>query len=594
LKACRGKVLVIDEAYNLHDGLYGKQVLDTLVEKIQGTPNDDIAVLLLGYEEQMATMLREQNPGLARRFPLEYAFRFEDYTPSELITIFSRFCADESIRISPEVIERASSVLERQRNLPNFGNAGAVKNLIQSASAKAALRKTNDGKVTLLPDDIEIVSAEKRSDPLAPLNSLFNVEKIKEEFTKIQNEIRLALLEGEEQPEVGHFVFQGPPGTGKTTVARVAANILFDMGILAAPRVVETSGLNLTAEYVGQTKKKVTEKMEEAKGCVLFIDEAYKLGEGIYGEEALVTILAGMTSSIYKGMVIIIAGYEGDLNVMLNRNEGLKSRFNRYINFEAWRPDDCVAFLSSLAREKEFLEFSPRCGTLLRNAFLELQSLPGWANGRDVKDLWKKITSQRANRVSLTKISTKKEILYEDIEGAVEEMLKQRDSKVMPKNPGAPQMWPPQQPAQAHFHAPPPPKVVQQVQVEEEEEGEEEADVEEIEDEEEEAFFLVARVPRDAGVTDAEWEELEQAKKEHEEKMERIKREKDIAARAAALKAEQERQRATQEAIRRICPCPAGFAWYQVGGGWRCGGGSHLVTDEQLKRHFTHIAPSGR
>jgi hypothetical protein len=69
LASARGKVLVIDEAYSLDDSMYGKQVLDTLVEKIQGTPSDDIAVLLLGYEKQMLDMIRNQNPGLARRFP---------------------------------------------------------------------------------------------------------------------------------------------------------------------------------------------------------------------------------------------------------------------------------------------------------------------------------------------------------------------------------------------------------------------------------------------------------------------------------------------------------------------------------------------
>eukprot|EP00569_Conticribra_weissflogii_P010038 CAMPEP_0171369846 /NCGR_PEP_ID=MMETSP0879-20121228/7625_1 /TAXON_ID=67004 /ORGANISM="Thalassiosira weissflogii, Strain CCMP1336" /LENGTH=90 /DNA_ID=CAMNT_0011878217 /DNA_START=157 /DNA_END=425 /DNA_ORIENTATION=+ len=78
LEGASGKVLLIDEAYALDDSLYGKQVLDTLVEKVQGSPSDDIAVVLIGYEEPMSKMLREQNPGLARRFPKEHAFYFDD------------------------------------------------------------------------------------------------------------------------------------------------------------------------------------------------------------------------------------------------------------------------------------------------------------------------------------------------------------------------------------------------------------------------------------------------------------------------------------------------------------------------------------
>lgn len=90
IENARGKVLVIDEAYNLADGLYGNQVLDVIVEKVQGTESDDIAVLLLGYEKNMSEMIRKANPGLARRFAFDYAFRFEDYDDSQLLV---RCCA---------------------------------------------------------------------------------------------------------------------------------------------------------------------------------------------------------------------------------------------------------------------------------------------------------------------------------------------------------------------------------------------------------------------------------------------------------------------------------------------------------------------
>lgn len=78
-------------------------------------------------------------------------------------------------------------------------------------------------------------------------------------------------------------------------------------------------------EYVGQTKKKVQQKLDAARGGVLFIDEAYELGKGTFGEEALTTILAAMTDPEYK-LVIIIAGYPKDMEKMLARNVRLKSR----------------------------------------------------------------------------------------------------------------------------------------------------------------------------------------------------------------------------------------------------------------------------
>ncbi|CAK9039190.1 Protein CbbX, partial [Durusdinium trenchii] len=319
LQSAAGKVLVIDEAYNLDDNLYGKQVLDVLVEKIQGTENDDIAVLLLGYEEPMSAMLRNQNPGLARRFPLEMAFRFEDYNDQELMEILRLNCKQKDLKPSIEFQEKALRKLGMLRqSSANFGNAGAVENLLKSAMLKASAQGNG---LALQPDDIDVgPEADLHEDPFAPLDKLYRMETVKQKLQQLSNAFTVAQQEGSELPELGHFVFTGAPGTGKTTVARVMARILFQLRLLGSENVQETSGLNLTGEYVGQTKKKVEEKLDAAKGGVLFIDEAYELGKGRFGAEACTAIVAAMTDPKYKGVVIIIAGYPGDIDKMLNTN----------------------------------------------------------------------------------------------------------------------------------------------------------------------------------------------------------------------------------------------------------------------------------
>jgi hypothetical protein len=98
-----------------------------------------------------------------------------------------------------------------------------------------------------------------------------------------------------------------------------------------------------------------------------------------------------------------------------------------------------------------------------------------------------------------------------------------------------------------------------------------------------EALDASANDGRDAGVSDVDWEELQRVRREQEALMERLRKEKD----QRLLEEELARQRAVQERIRSICPCPAGFSWFQVGGGWRCGGGSHFVTQAELDRRFT-------
>lgn len=91
LSSTFGKVLVIDEAYGLYSSTTGQSadpyktaVIETLVAGIQSVPGDDRCVLLLGYHDDMETMLRNANPGLARRFPMSGAFHFQDFTDDEL------------------------------------------------------------------------------------------------------------------------------------------------------------------------------------------------------------------------------------------------------------------------------------------------------------------------------------------------------------------------------------------------------------------------------------------------------------------------------------------------------------------------------
>ncbi|CAE8593269.1 unnamed protein product [Polarella glacialis] len=257
LQGASGKVLVIDEAYNLDDSLYGTQALDTIVEKVQGSENDDIAVLLLGYEAPMLAMLRKQNPGLARRFSPEQAFYFEDYTDKELLPILSASCRAKNVKMSLEFQEKALRKLGiLRRSEANFGNAGAVDNLLKAALLKASSRAgAGDGEVRLEECDVDIGPMDEgdaAGDVFAPLDKLYRMDGIKTKLQQLSNAFTVAQQEGAETPELGHFVFTGSPGTGKTSVARVMAKILFDLRLIGRNHVIETSGLNLTGEFLGQ------------------------------------------------------------------------------------------------------------------------------------------------------------------------------------------------------------------------------------------------------------------------------------------------------------------------------------------------------
>ena len=430
IEGARGKVLVIDEAYSLDDGLYGKVVLDTLVEKVQGCENDDIAVLLLGYEEPMLKMIRKQNPGLQRRFPREQAFVFDDYSDKEMVAIMKAICLEKNVDISLNFQQKALKILTKQKHLSNFGNAGTVNLLVQKAIQKAMLRNaSSSAKILLKEVDIDDPSlAEGVLDPLATLDSLYRMEAVKIEVQRIKNSFVVAEREGGSTPDLGHFVFCGSPGTGKTTVARVIASLLFNLGLLTVNKLVETSGLGLTGKFVGETKTIVKDKLDEAKGGVLFIDEAYELGKGSYGTEACTSLVEAMTDPQYKGIVIIIAGYSREIDGMLDTNPGLKSRFTRFLNFADWEKDDCVDFIRSKANKESF-DLSLACTEALQTGFSGLISRPGWANGRDVCKLWGSILEYRAKRV-INAPENEKAITLEDISDALSNMLVARGGDV--------------------------------------------------------------------------------------------------------------------------------------------------------------------
>ncbi|KAJ3067513.1 M-phase phosphoprotein 8 [Podochytrium sp. JEL0797] len=598
LEKARGSVLLIDEAYSLDDCLYGKQVLDVLVEKVQGSENDDIAVLMCGYDEPMLSMLRTQNPGLARRFPRDYAFEFADYTDSELLELFNFECTKKKVTVaSYEVKRKAIEVLSKQRNLPNFGNAGAVDLLIRSAISKASMRQTANHSLCLEVDDFVTTDPEQsKKDPLDLLNSLYRIDAVKNSLIELRNAFSVALREGGEAPSVSNFVFTGSPGTGKTTVARVMAEILYNMGILSTNRLVETSGLGLTGEYVGHTKKRVEKQLGEARGGVLFIDEAYELGKGHFSDEALTSLVAAMTNPLYKGTVIIIAGYSSDIDGMLDANVGLKSRFTRFFHFEDWNPRDCLQFFEDRAEANNYAIDED-----VAEQFLEgmntLIGLPGWGNGRDVTKLWESVLVKRSSRVVASPEKLQKTIALADVRLALDDMIAPRRVSKPPKRESRVER------NLAHLFStaelPPPPTLpMHNFEFQNDEmvslktrisEIEEKEEVDEQEVEETDVLSIEEILnpdfgpgTRDPGVSDEAWAELEVSKQNRREELERQRREleeKDIRKLEKA-------RRAVQEKIRKLCPCPMGYQWSQVGGGWRCGGGSHFVSDAQLQKNF--------
>jgi ATPase family associated with various cellular activities (AAA) len=407
------------------------------------------------------------------------------------------------------------------------------------------------------------------------------------------------------------------------------------MGFLSSIEVHEKSATDLIAGFVGQTGLKTVEVLDEALGAVLFIDEAYRLGEGNFATEAVNTLVDSLTKPRYHGkMIVILAGYEGNMNDLLKVNPGLSSRFPEEIIFQNMLPENAFKLLKRKLEEDCIAVDTPEDDQALARIitiFRALSDLPSWGNGRDVETFAKTITRavfQSADDDGDEDFVVTLDTIYNHLSSFLIERQARETTSALSSRPNPLQL----PMAQSTMDTKPPDTAISaQINVSssqtEEPRPPPPTEVEARKEDQSEPA-------RDPGVSDQVWAQLilnkaaadaetahlatlsqttqsiqkanednaikladlekhakaqhatDELKRRHEEMrlrhLEFMAAQRDAENKLRKLEEKRKLEVKAQQKLRDMGICPAGFRWIKEEGGYRCSAGGHFVGDAQL------------
>ena len=312
--------------------------------------------------------------------------------------------------------EKESKITEQVN--ADFNSAGAQNDLSNvEQNKKDPPTEADTGSAPAEKEDGDVPPKENMEDLLAELDSYIGLGKVKKEVKNLINMAKVYKLRRDNDlPNADvslHMVFSGNPGTGKTMIARFMARVYHSLGLLSVGKLVEVDRSGLVAGYIGQTAIKTAKVIEQAKGSVLFIDEAYTLTsktENDFGYEAVDTVLKAMEDN-RDDLVVIVAGYIELMEEFIDSNPGLRSRFNKYVDFEDYTAEEMNDIFAFNCKKSCYV-VDDDAAEVLRDYFTMVAEAAGeFGNARGVRNSFEKILTEQANRIAELDEVTREELM---------------------------------------------------------------------------------------------------------------------------------------------------------------------------------------
>lgn len=415
-----GGVLIITNAQKLVPGKYATSVgqLDRLFARMKSAAGTLPTIIICGLRKGMDAFLAN-NPDIASLF--EFRFDLSPLSEQDICDICCRKLKED---FHMGISQDASAKILKHIIWLNREGEGTTGNghLAATLAQELAVNAVSCDRKAVEPEDVKGKVFEPRSEAeiWKELDAFVGLENVKKEIHSIIDSIREAELTGEQMKIEDHYVFTGNPGTGKTTIARIFADILGALGILPKGQFVEVAGKDLIADVVGGSERNVQDAVDKAMGGILFIDEAYGLNQGEFGQAAIDKLLPIVENRRGK-FVCILAGYSREMRDFMKANSGLESRFNKVIDFPDYDASELEKIFRMMAANKGYsLDADADSNLHIEMEKMYNRRSENFGNARDVRNFLSAAEQRRRERIREnggTFAAGTKTLVYSDIAG---------------------------------------------------------------------------------------------------------------------------------------------------------------------------------